>query len=181
MSGPAATAAARLTAFVWDSFLIIGYAVALGLAELIAYRVSGHWLAPRGGPIARDLFAFMTLVLPVTVYFGFSEAGCGGASWGKRQVGLRVLTVQGTPLSLRQSLARSSLKFLPWQIAHTCMFQASALSAAAAMPPWIFIGFGLSYLIVGMDVAGLFLSKRQTLYDVFAGTTVVVRTTKTKR
>jgi hypothetical protein len=63
---------------------------------------------------------FLVLTVPVTVWLAGWEASPGGATPGKRLLGLRVLTSSGDRPSWPRSLLRTALKFtLPWELAHT--------------------------------------------------------------
>jgi uncharacterized RDD family membrane protein YckC len=51
-------------------------------------------------PVDRGRLTFLTLVLPVILYFCFQESSLTQATWGKRKLGLRVVTAIGARLSL---------------------------------------------------------------------------------
>jgi len=171
-----ATAGKRLAAFALDYLVIAGYIVVLSIvSSLVWQNVGGVPDTTQGGAWRYDLLAFVTLVLPVILYFALSEASRAQATLGKRRVGLRVETGEGHRLSTGRSLLRSSLKFLPWQIAHTALFHVPGWPVAPeAPPPWVFGGFALALGLVVFYLAGLFVSPvHRTLYDRVAGTRVV--------
>jgi len=175
-----ASAGKRLAAFAWDYLLIASYIVILALVSSIVWLgLLGHSPgAGEGRPWLYDLLAFLTLVLPVILYFTLWEASSPQATWGKRRVGLRVVSSSGGRLSTGRSLLRSGLKFLPWQIAHTCLFHVPGWPAApGAMPTWVIAGFGLALGLVGIYLAGLIISPaHRTAYDWIAGSHVVFET-----
>jgi uncharacterized RDD family membrane protein YckC len=172
-----ASAGRRIVAFGWDYGLIASYGVGLLGLSLLAQRILVDVVEMRmSGPWFFDLLAFSVLVWPVLLYFALSEASRHGATWGKRRVGIRVVTLAGGSMPLGRSLARSALKFLPWQIAHTSLLHIPGWPLAAAVPWYAALGFGLSFLLVGLYLWGLRSSRRRTLYDVTAGSQVVVVT-----
>lgn len=171
-----APAGRRLAAFAWDYLVIAGYIVVLSIVTSLVWQsVGGTPDTTQGGAWRYDLLAFVTLVLPVILYFALSEASRAQATLGKRRVGLRVETVEGHRLSTGRSLLRSSLKFVPWQIAHTSLFHVPGWPMAPEAPPaWVLGGFVLAFGLVAAYLAGLFVSPiHQTPYDRAAGTRVV--------
>ena len=172
-----AGAGKRLAAFGWDYLLIASYVVLLAVVSAIVWlgllgKAPG---AAESQPWLYDLLSFMTLVLPVILYFGLSEASPTQATWGKRRVGLRVVASTGGRLSTGRSLLRSGLKFLPWQIAHTCLFHIPGWPVAPQAPPtWVTGGFALVFGLVGIYLAGLFIAPaHRTAYDWISGSDVV--------
>jgi len=168
----------RLAAFGWDYLLIAGYIVLLALVSSIVWlgllgRAPG---AAEGQPWLYDLLSFATLVLPVILYFALQEASPAQATWGKRRAGLRVVSSSGGRLSTGRSLLRSGVKFLPWQIAHTCLFHIPGWPAAPEDPPaWVTGGFMLVFVLAGIYLAGLVMSREhRTAYDWIAGSHVVL-------
>lgn len=77
-------------------------------------KCAGFWLR---------VAAFVLDYLPVSLYFALSEASTRQATWGKQKVGLQVMRSDGTPLSLARALARMALKFTPWGLSHTLLWQ----------------------------------------------------------
>jgi uncharacterized RDD family membrane protein YckC len=171
------TAGRRLAAFGWDYLIIAAYIVVLTATSFLARRQFGDFVNPdRSNPGLYDLVAFLTLVLPVVLYFALSEASAAGATWGKRRMGLGVRASSGSMLTVQQSLVRSATKFLPWQIAHTCLFHIPGWPLAATAPPaWVIAGFAVVFVLVGAYLSGLLFSRTGlTPYDRAARTRVVI-------
>jgi uncharacterized RDD family membrane protein YckC len=170
----------RLIAFGYDYLVISGFIFIVAvLGSFLAFGPYQEWIAQRlSSPILREALAFTMLVLPVILYFGFQEASPGQGTWGKRRKGLRVQTLDGTRLGFGRALLRSMVKFLPWQIAHTCLFNIPGWPVAPEEPPaWVLWGFGLVWGLVGVNFGMLIWSKtHRTLYDWAAGTAVVATT-----
>ena len=98
---PSAGLGVRVTAFVFDYFLIAGYlifVVAVGsivnaLFPIIAYELFGN-------PLSGQITGFLIITLPVSLYFLLFESSTWQATWGKRRLGLRVARTDGTRLTV---------------------------------------------------------------------------------
>jgi uncharacterized RDD family membrane protein YckC len=164
---------ARLTAFALDYILIVGYlicVVALSSVVNALFPTILPWAF--ANPLSGQIIGFFLVTLPVTLYFALLEASAWQATWGKRRKGLRVIRRDGSRLSYTRAIGRNVLKFIPWELAHTCIWQ---ITFAPQEPsPLITAGFALVWILVGANVVSLLIRQtRQTLYDRMAGTFVV--------
>ncbi len=167
----------RLLAFGHDYLVILGIIFVVSLVgSFIAFgpfqdRVTEELTTP----IARDALAFVALILPVILYFATQESSVAQGTWGKRKVRVRVQTLAGERMNFGRSFIRSAVKFLPWQIAHTCLFNIPGWPVAPEEPPaWVLWGFGVVWGLVGVNFGMLIWSKtHRTLYDWLSGTVVV--------
>ncbi|MBI5033960.1 MAG: RDD family protein [Chloroflexi bacterium] len=169
----------RMVAFALDYLVIAVYVVALAVTTLGIFRVlefAGRAVTFPQNPVIGDLIAFFTLVLPTILYFTLQESSARQATWGKRKIGIRVVNANGETLTRKQAFVRSLVKFLPWQIAHTCLFQIEGLPFAPAQPaPLVLIGFAIVYGLVGMYALSTVISKnRRAPYDWAAGSYVIL-------
>lgn len=170
----------RLKAFTLDYLPIAVYIILLfGLTMLVTWVMNaiGRPLSWPENPLFGDLIAFLILVLPVILYFTLQESSPNQATWGKRKIGLLVMTGGGERLTFGRAFIRSFLKFLPWQIAHTCLFHWQGWPFAPEEPSlMVLVGFGLVYLLVGFYIASALISKdHRTPYDWAAGSYVIKR------
>jgi uncharacterized RDD family membrane protein YckC len=157
------------------------YILVLTMATLLARALGGGLglgEAARAffmNPYLADLFAFLVLVLPVVLYFALSECSARRATLGKRRLRLQVVTVSGGQLGVWQSLLRSGIKFLPWQIAHTSLFHIPGWPLAVdQIPPASIAGFGLVWLLVIVYLGMLiFTRSHRAPYDYAAGSMVI--------
>jgi uncharacterized RDD family membrane protein YckC len=176
VSGPDAIQPApllrRLGAVGLDYLVVSAYLVVLVLIGLAVSGNPGLADALFGGPLIGELVGFIVLTLPVTLYFGLSEASPRGATIGKRGLGLRVVTLEGERLSVGRSLVRSATKFLPWELAHAAVWQfAFAGPDDQLLPTMLLVA---SWSIVGVSVALTLLDpRRRSLHDRVAGSIVI--------
>jgi uncharacterized RDD family membrane protein YckC len=175
MRAPYAGLWPRVLAFAVDYILIAAY-----LVVLVAAGVATQALAPAvaraafGNPFAGELTGFALITLPVTLFFALSESSAQQATWGKRKLHLRVQRLDGQRLSRARGLGRAALKFVPWELAHACLWQVTF--AGPRPSPLIGVGFALVWVLVGANLVSLLVNrKHQTLYD-WLSDSVVVRT-----
>jgi|CXWK01.1.fsa_nt_gi uncharacterized RDD family membrane protein YckC len=167
---------ARLSAFALDyivMFIYIAVLTAVGfiltrLAPALVGRAFGkHW--------SSQLIVIVVLTLPITLYFALFESSTKQATLGKRRMGLVVTDREGRRLNLTRSLARSLLKFVPWELAHTCIWGVRFAVDPAHVPLWD-VGLAVVWLLVGANLVALWLSNsKQTLYDRLSGSVVRMR------
>jgi len=159
----------RSIAMVLDLLIIAGYAIVLAiLSTILIYTTSFElWM---NTPIKQDIIAFSTLILPAVLYFALQESSSRQATIGKRKAGIKVINRDGGKLSIVQSLLRSGIKFLPWQMAHTTVIQIWAGNTSTTL-----LAFSIfSQVLVIFYIVCLWLSKRhRTPYDWVADTYVV--------
>jgi uncharacterized RDD family membrane protein YckC len=162
----------RAGAFALDYIIILFYLVGITLLSLLVnslFSVSEWLFADR---VRAQLTGFLLLTLPVTLYFAVGEASGQQATWGKKRMGLRVTDIHGEPISFWRSLLRTALKFIPWELSHTLIWEiyfSPGISSA-----WVNYGLILVYVIIGLNIASLMMTRtHQTIYDYFAKTYVI--------
>lgn len=75
-------------------------------------------------------------------------------------------------MTFGRSLGRTVLKFIPWELAHTCIWNISL--AEGPVPPIYWTGLILVWLLVAANVLSVVTNReRRALYDRIAGTTVI--------
>lgn len=162
----------RLLAFALDYLILGGYLLLLlwvGVSLIGAFPGFSERIS--ANPLLGQLVGFTSLTLPVSLYFALSEASARQATWGKRRLQLQVSDTAGARLSLPRALLRTALKFVPWELAHTSIWQLSASSGEP--PPLVMAGFILVWVLVGANLLAVLLTpRRQALYDLLAGTQV---------
>lgn len=162
----------RAAAFALDYMVILGYLIGVALLSLLLNTLfdANQWLfADR---IRAQLFAFLLVTLPVTLYFAVTESSVRQATWGKQRMKLKVADHNGNRISFWRALGRTLLKFLPWEISHTLIWQIYFSPQTDSV--WINYGFVLVYLLIGVNIISLKISRtNQTLYDLLTRTYVI--------
>ena len=163
----------RALAFAFDYLAIALYLTVLFIVSMAANSAfPGITQTLFGSPVPAQITGFLALTLPVTLYFALLESSPWQGTWGKRRQWLKVTRTNGERLTPTRALGRTLFKFIPWELAHTCIWQ---LSFSRQEPsPMITAGFVLVWVLVGANVVSLWMSPmRQTLYDRLAGTFVI--------
>ena len=164
----------RVRAFALDYVIILFYLIAITLFFLLLNSLFhlNNWLF--SDRVSAQFFAFLLVTLPVTIYFAISESSTQQATWGKKRLSLQVVGTKGERISFFRSFARTLLKFIPWELSHTLIWNISFSSEASST--MVNYGFGLVYLLVGLNIASLIMTKEhQTIYDLIMKTYVVKR------
>lgn len=156
----------RIRAQVADLAVIAGWVTAAAAAGLVA-RAAGYDFAD---PSKADLFALATLVAPVTVTFALQEASPRQATFGKRRRGLQVTDKDGHRLRPGRALARSVVKFAPWQLAHSAVFGLLADPSSTSLTA---LAIGAQLVMVASVATMSYDPGHRTLHDLLAGTRVV--------
>jgi len=141
-----------------------------GLTFGVVMLVSGGNPVKPAGPGIAQIAGFLTMTLPVWLYFSVLESSGSMATLGKKVVGLRVVASSGDRLGFRASLLRNGLKFMPWELGHFVAQQAMYSETGS----WVYLPMALSLLgpiwwITSMIRTG------HTPYDRLSGASVAPR------
>jgi len=167
----------RVFAFALDYLLICGYILVVTTISTFMIRgpLRQHTDSLFATPTRRDLIAFLTLILPVTLYFTYCESSHHQATWGKRKVGVFVTDRHGGRLSRSRAFARSALKFAPWQVAHTSLFHIPGWPlASTTVPPLAQGGLSVGMLTASAYLLSIIIDKQhRALFDRVTGSMVL--------
>ncbi len=126
-----------------------------------------------GSPLRGQLSGLALITLPVVTFYAVSEASRRRGTWGKQRLGLQVVAESGEGIGLGCSFVRAAVKFAPWELAHTCIWQITF--AGDDVSPVVLVGLSLVYALIGANLLSALRSPRnQALYDRLARTVVVV-------
>ena len=162
----------RAGAFALDYLLILGYLLGITLLFAVTDTLfeGNQWAF--GERIRAQFTAFLLVTLPVSLYFAASESSPRQATWGKHRLRLKVVDQDGNQITFWRAFGRTLLKFIPWEISHTLIWTIYFSPEADAV--WISYGFALVYLLIGLNILSLVITKKnQTLYDLLAHTYVI--------
>ena len=165
----------RVAAYLVDYLVIAAYVALLTGASFATGASRRLDFVLSGSPAMGQLVAFVSLTLPVMLYFAVSEASQWQGTLGKRALKLRVAAHgEDGRLLFRRTLLRAALKFTPWELAHTVLWRVEGWPLDAPQPTTVhWLGFALSLLWAGWYLVSLFVGSRRTLYDRVAGSVVV--------
>lgn len=147
----------RVLAFALDYILISCYA---SILFLVVTGIGVDNLSPLEG----QLMGFVTLTLPVFLYFYWMERSSRAATLGKR---IMQISVQPTNGKRKRIFIRNFLKFLPWEIAHVGVHWIVYYSNIEQTAPlWIWIVLILPQVVVfGYFVSILSYRGQSSIYD----------------
>ena len=164
----------RLKAFIIDYFIILIY-IGLLLGITLLFSRIFQLKLDNVNPVTGGLIAFITLTLPVILYFTLSENGKYSGTIGKRKFGIHVVSKTLTKARLGQLLIRNCIKFLPWELAHFFVFRLFYFTSTnKTTPDWVLAGLivsqGLAFIYL---LCIIFCKNNRTVYELFSQTRVV--------
>jgi uncharacterized RDD family membrane protein YckC len=163
-----AMALRRALAFAVDWLVILLWGGVVFGAVMVATGGS----PPRpSGPWQAQALGFLSMTLPVTLYFAICESSAMRASLGKRLLGLMVSKTTGERLPFGAALVRNAVKFIPWECGHI-VAQQGAFSGGDAFPAWLWGPAIISFVGPVWWIAALIVTGR-TPYDRWTGSHVV--------
>ena len=165
----------RLIAFAADYVVIAVYA---SLLTMTSFLVGMDEIAPPltlTGRLMNHGFAFLSLTLPVILYFSVMECGDPSASLGKRLRGLQVTGPDGGRPGFARALLRNAVKFTPWELAHAAIWYVPGRPFIDPMPPANLAVCGLAIGLALLWATSLLSASGRTPYDRLTGTRVVRR------
>lgn len=158
----------RISAFLLDYLILAVYLAVLSAIFFIIPNASSLF----DSRIMAQMFGFLFITFPITLYFAISESSKKQGTWGKSRLSLKVTDKDGNEIGFGKSLIRSILKFIPWEISHTLIWD---VTFNPEINPIILNSMlVLVYGLLGANIASLLLTKtRQTLYDLVCGTYII--------
>ena len=158
----------RISAFLLDYLILTVYLAVLSAIFFVNPNASSLF----DSRIKAQLFGFLLVTFPITLYFAISESSKKQGTWGKSRLSLKVTNREGNRIGFGKTLIRSTLKFVPWEISHTLIWE---VTFNPDLSPIILNGLLIViYGLLGANIASLLLTKtRQTLYDLVCGTYVI--------
>jgi uncharacterized RDD family membrane protein YckC len=157
----------RLAAYMLDILFQLPYVAALVLLRFQFPAIKQWFLNAQSAQVTQ----FVLLTLPVFLYFALCEASSYRGTPGKRILHLSVVTSHRNRASLPQTSIRSAFKLLPWELNHAALWRIHLDPASGAVPAILLTAVWILLALYLFSAA--FSPRRQTIYDLIAGTIVV--------
>lgn len=159
----------RVLAFVIDYLVLAVYGgavFAFAIFLQLDAKVSSPWIS--------HLLGFLSLTLPVVLYFIVCENSAKQATYGKLVCRLKVMDISLNAASFRSLCVRNCLKFLPWEIAHLGVHWAFYYNRMGVSPAsWVWIPLILAQMLAIIYLIGIAMTKtNQAPYEIYSGTCV---------
>lgn len=153
---------------------IIDYAI-ITVYGLILFVITYIIDPPELGAVSGQIVGFLSLTLPVVLYFILFEKSDAQGSIGKQISGLKVSSKD--LLKNSRIVLRNVLKFLPWEIAHTGIHWMFYYERHGISNPfWIWILLIVPQAIALIYFISIFWSKgKSSMYDWASGTIIIVK------
>ncbi len=159
----------RIIAFFWDYLIILGYIILLiGVSFLARPQVTPLFTT---SPLLAEFTGFLFITLPVYLYFALCEGSKSHATWGKRKMRIVVAGIYGQPIGFRSSLFRSTLKFIPWELAHFTIWHMVIPSEYPNYLIYSLLGTVYGMVLIYL-ISPLWSNNKQTVYDSIVGTVI---------
>lgn len=158
----------RILAYCIDYFVIVVYALILFLITHTVYSILDKPLEPLN-PVRGNIVSFLTLTLPVFLYFFLFESGSKSGTIGKQ---LLKIKVQNN--SKRNVFIRVFFKILPWEIAHFGIhWSVYYNSQGMEIPIWNWVINIVPQIVIVIYFITIILSKgKSSIYDRIAKTRI---------
>ena len=163
-----APVARRLVAAFIDCTIILAYAVFLYLSVLLVPQIR-VWLSHSAAAHAKS---FLLVTLPAAAYLCLAEASSSGATFGKRLMGICVVSAAGGRLGIFRSMLRTAVRFIPWELAHSALWRVrfGAEFSPHSIPFWLIVA---AYALILANIASqLFDQRHRAIYDFIADSQV---------
>jgi uncharacterized RDD family membrane protein YckC len=162
----------RLVAYGLDCVLL---GLALLVLQAILFVVNPIFAMMRTGqqptPTQIHLWVFATASIPFLLYFALMLRSSRQSTMGMRLLKLKVADAGGGRIGLGQSLLRSAVMLMPFELNHAVIFH--LMPPDASPPPAYFIGLAVVWALLAAYIATILLTRRrQSVHDLFARTVV---------
>jgi uncharacterized RDD family membrane protein YckC len=160
----------RVAAFFVDYCVIAMYASALFIVMMLVVKVL-HADLSQVSPWRGQVTGFLTLTLPVFLYFFLYEKGEQKSTPGKKVMQLQVVADGNSTSSA--IFKRNVIKFLPWEIAHTGVHWIVFYNNHNQSPPtWVYVLLIMPQILVVIYFISIVVTGTKSFYDRIAGTSV---------
>jgi uncharacterized RDD family membrane protein YckC len=161
----------RILAYMIDYLVIVCYAGLLFLVTYVIHMAQNRPLEMQD-PITGNIISFLTLTMPVFLYFFLFESSSKKGTFGKQLVKIIIDNNKK-----KNVLLRVIFKIIPWEMAHVGIHWSVYYSEMGKdIPLWTWIVNIIPQVVVIMYFLSIALTKgRSSLYDKIANTSVMPR------
>lgn len=152
-------------------------AYVLDIVVLFAVLAPAGYLAQRALGVSpstpQEIYGALVLTfsVPAWTYFALADRSRGGATLGKRLLGLRTAAEDGGPVRAGRALARTAVKMVPWELAHASSFLVAPALGEFSVASGV--GLGASYVLSFAYLAQAWRTGgHRSVHDLVAGTRV---------
>lgn len=172
-SRPYAPLKKRIYAFLLDYLVISIYLIFVVGTLSFLFR---DFFLPlfSNSPVTAELTGFFIITLPVSLYFILCECLRWQGTWGKQKMGIRVVNSTGQRIGLLHSTVRTSIKFLPWEIAHFGIWQLTLPTSFSETTVLMILSTANLVAFIYL-LSPLTNKKRKTIDDWIVGTEVICK------
>jgi GrpB-like predicted nucleotidyltransferase (UPF0157 family)/uncharacterized RDD family membrane protein YckC len=168
----------RIVAFGIDYIAIAAYCAVLFFLSFQLNSVFPYfeWLSH---PVRAQAAGFITLTIPVFLYFSLSEKSSWKGTIGKRLLNIQVVTSENEKAPFHCLAIRNGVKFLPWEIAHGAVhWSFHYTDQGSAIPAILFLVNGTALILAFTYVLMIFVNREnRSLYEIVSGTRVILTNT----
>lgn len=161
----------RIIAYIVDYLVIMCYAIILFLVTYTIHAVNNSPLEPQD-PITGNIISFLTLTLPVFLYFYFYEIGSERGTLGKQ---LQSIYVENN--TRKNIFVRVFFKIIPWEIAHFGIHWSVHYSTNnIEIPMWnLIVSVFPNIIVIAYFISIVVTKGKSSLYDRIACTSVMLK------
>src|SRR5690625_774726 len=161
----------RIYAFLLDWLVITVYGIFVVGTISFVFR---PYIEPlfSSSPATAELTGFFMITLPVSLYFILCECSKWQGTLGKRKMGICVVDNFGQRIGIGRSVMRTTVKFLPRELAHFAIWQLMLPSSISDITIYIILST-VNIAILVFLIIPFTNEKRKNVYDWIAGTEVV--------
>jgi uncharacterized RDD family membrane protein YckC len=162
----------RMVAYSLDcGFLFFGLLVLQAILFVVNPIAAIMRTSQQPTPTQVHLWVFATASVPFLLYFALMLRSSRQATLGMRLLKLKVVDAGGGRIGFWQSLLRSAVMLIPFELNHAVMFYLGPRNAPPRPP--FFIGLAVCWALIAAYIVTMLLTRRrQSVHDLLAGTVV---------
>ncbi|WP_413376085.1 RDD family protein [Alkalihalobacillus sp. 1P02AB] len=161
----------RIYAFLLDYLIIVLYGIfVVGSISLLFHSLISPLFST--SPVIAELTGFLMMTLPVSIYFILCECSSWQGTWGKKKMGIRVVDNSGKRIDIGRAAIRTTIKFLPWEVAHFGIWRLMLPTNISEMTVFVILN-AVNLAILLYLIIPLTNRRKKNIYDWAVGTVVI--------